>query len=78
MVEPAQPKSAKGDNRSPYDNYRELMDDSLNKIIKTVNKSKYGELINLCKQALGKIYHSPKFQKNPNFVIKCVYRASKC
>ena len=35
-------------NRSPYEDYKELMDDSLNKIIKTVSKSRNKELVNLC------------------------------
>ena len=47
-------KSQRGSNRAPYDNYKELLEDSLNKIIKTVNKSKNKELIALCQKALGK------------------------
>ena len=58
MVEglPTAPGSAKshGANRTPYENYRELMDDSLNKIAKGVSKSKNKELIALCQKALGK------------------------
>ena len=58
MVEAVPPSSGSvqtkplGANRTPYENYKELMDDSLNKIIKGVNKSKNKELITLCQQAL--------------------------
>ena len=58
MVEAVPPSSGSvqnrpsGANRTPYENYKELMDDSLNKIIKGVNKSKNKELIGLCQQAL--------------------------
>ena len=50
MVEANPPSSGSaqrpsGANRTPYENYKELMDDSLNKIIKGVNKSKNKELI---------------------------------
>ena len=51
MVEAKKPQGA---NRTPYMNYKELMDDSLNKIIKSVNKSKNKELIELCQAALCK------------------------
>ena len=43
-----------GANRTPYENYKELMDDSLNKIAKTVSKSKNKDLIVLATKALGK------------------------
>lgn len=52
MVEDKQ--NGGGSGRAPYDDYKELMDDSLNKIIKTVSKSKNKELVSLCQQALGK------------------------
>ena len=34
--------------KSPYVDYKELLDDSLNKIVKTVSKSKNKELVTLC------------------------------
>ena len=46
MVEDKQ--NGGGSGRAPYDDYKELMDDSLNKIIKTVSKSKNKELVSLC------------------------------
>ena len=50
------PNKSQGANRTPYTNYKELMDDSLNKIIKSINKSKNKELIELCQQALRKYF----------------------
>jgi len=50
----AHPSKSQVVTRSPYENYKELLEDSLNKIMKTVSKSKNKELINLCQQALGK------------------------
>ena len=46
-----------GASRTPYENYKELMDDSLNKIAKTVSKSKNKDLIVLATKALGKFVH---------------------
>lgn len=55
MVENSQGEAkSQGANRTPFDNYKELMDDSLNKIIKSVSKSKNKELIELCQAALSK------------------------
>ena len=53
MVE-AKAGGASGGRPPSYDDYKDLMDDSLNRIIKTVSKSKNKELVTLCQQALGK------------------------
>ena len=53
-AQPGERANKGGANRTPYENYKELMDDSLNKIIKTVSKSKNKDLIVLAVKAQGK------------------------
>ena len=55
-----------------YTTFKELMDDSLNKIIKTVSKSKNKDLIQLCQQALEQVaadQNEEKWSANKYFYI---------
>ena len=54
MVEAVSTPKSSGAGRSPFENYKELMTDSLKKI-KSTAKSKNKELAALCDKALGKL-----------------------